>query len=1828
MTRSLWDSCATLEQHNNCLRAQQHATTAGCSSQLEEVNNAPPPADAAEREENAELEKRLMRLLLIDGQIDNHCGDLRAQSKPSPQNLLPVFLAYYRSESQRRNNKQHQRSLWADMKRCVDAPTGHEDQPPERGRDIREEQVVVQEEDWSGNPIGGSQDPPSSSAAAPLRRLRRDVVCSVCLVLLQHCAASLHRLYRIYTLVFPDATIEKAFTQHYHASQNTISIVMSISILLGTAGATILHGQKFFTSQTIALQTVSFLCGVIAVTIGLLTRSAGRRLRTLETANALCRCLVPSPSLNIGCCGDNNSSGTAALAALKKQQRIIVGCDVGPSSCRNPLDGRAAASCDAPAAEGDESVSNVSSHPQTVSDAVLVLRSIIREKPKDEVVDDAKSPTTGVLEPSPNLPMVQQCGLLSLYGCGLFLCMAIIESKNRCSLGSGEVLGRQTCTESIQFDGVIVGVLCGVALLAPLRFHLFAVVSTFIVTTLIWYREVPSVHSSSKELIASYSLVTVSTLVMILVALRYRERSARWQFALYWTMTHRASTMVKIRDRTLHMSDDGLHVRLATEAQVTRALRESGNAKSGGVWGRSGAVVVCAFSLQGYARWCSLRGPSDAVHVLLHVTEVLDAMRFAAKHRGCPPPTKYQTLGDLYIVMDDVESAVEENGGGGAACGNNNNSTSRSCSNNSDDPRRLYVQYALLCLAECNMRLLPLVNDPRSTVLDHAQFATKSHTSVEERAVRGSPQRAGNSASAAPSNIGLCLHAALDMGEGHRVFASRYRSMLAAGSCVEWCTDAVTTRRRGAPDRCVLGSRQQALLPSPACVVTDDISFASLGIKSSPSDDADKEARVFALEEFAVMGDALSASLFPRITAVVAETAVPVTSRIKPSSVAFSVAGAAPPQKQLEGVITLPAEYCTWLRTALFTRTLKFPLQHDSCLRRERPSFSSLTFISLSVPMEVRIQLLPSCVSRRLSADAVHETKSGGVGETSLNTEASSGTAAGSGTSVFDSSASEHNNHRLLCRHSTRTSRRKSAAAAGVTGASNTHEGEEPSLDAGQTSAAAQRTSSTPKFETSLLDSSDAFPVSGCNSTDDVILEGSHGGKANKKDCESSEQEHVMWVPSIVDEQQQLCCTEGQRRDVLVASRTVLKQSNSDESNNNSNNIISSLVESGAREEEYDDERVAAREPEGEVREDRAALFSAAGPPHQQMLVQRLLDVCFRRVHTQTVLASSIQSVAGSMMVTFMSCFIASLVQLFIGVIYLPREEAFQRASRSPVVWGSAGCGVAALGIVASWVIGNRRRLFGMQRCSERAARNMKVVFCAIQMFHSGLYMAAVFSAERGANVLGNGQLVWFYVLWVLSLLRYPRMWGPFGMCFLDAADAVAFLVFVLAFYPFRSRAFQGVNVFLFAVHLVYTPFIRFAVEAQLRDIFLTEVQLRCLSIVLDEDYRSLEVAVAALAPSAEVAKETIKGMRRMIHYHHAAAAVMDDEDSRDCSGEEDGVAAKMKNASGRLDEFLRRHTTINTNVGKRRRRQRRQDNLSETPTDAETTESGDDPIDHDADYAAMELLTTMFMTELRDVPFCILELRDRISSATTKDTGVDPAPPRVSSSTSHRFSQCGSQTAEVGTSCSTSRRVSAVIDWIAQQAADRYHKVSIVKRGVDCVLIAGHAQLVENGDGELVQAPGQTDAEAAQEMAALLREVSSEFVRHSECSQNSSSSHPRCCRAFAGLQWRVFADYGPLIGAVVGSAAPSYDLYGASMSAGLTWLRAEYVPWGCAAVTVRLRSLQELGAAAADCRGGDSRRTEQKESVSLWKHPELLPTRVHLLSAKGMLQRYELQEQ
>jgi hypothetical protein len=151
-------------------------------------------------------------------------------------------------------------------------------------------------------------------------------------------------------------------------------------------------------------------------------------------------------------------------------------------------------------------------------------------------------------------------------------------------------------------------------------------------------------------------------------------------------------------------------------------------------------------------------------------------------------------------------------------------------------------------------------------------------------------------------------------------------------------------------------------------------------------------------------------------------------------------------------------------------------------------------------------------------------------------------------------------------------------------------------------------------------------------------------------------------------------------------------------------------------------------------------------------------------------------------------------------------------------------------------------------------------VFTILFFLHAGCYCAAVFASPIGTSVLGNGQIVWMYVLFSISISR-PPWFGPVGMWTLDGVVSLSFLVHTLI-YPHPSRRLRLLNIVFNVFNLVSSFAFHVLLAHQSRAAFGVKEELRALQEDLTAKYLELEAVLKQITSSA-IASEMVERMQR-----------------------------------------------------------------------------------------------------------------------------------------------------------------------------------------------------------------------------------------------------------------------------------------------------------------------------------------------------------------------------
>ncbi|CUI14902.1 transmembrane protein, putative, partial [Bodo saltans] len=306
-----------------------------------------------------------------------------------------------------------------------------------------------------------------------------------------------------------------------------------------------------------------------------------------------------------------------------------------------------------------------------------------------------------------------------------------------------------SCIGSVQFDAAFVVIYTGAAILLNIRVKIFAPILLFMNLLFFMIRsipQIPGVPDLIPQIVGSYALVSFVQTILLIGVCYVRESSSRDYFETSQRLQFHTFRLSKLRNDT----ERDIEKFCPPDATV-------GVTEGHGLFRATKSGVVCVFSMNNLAAWNSVRCPIDAIETTNRFVEVLDGLRIVFDFK----PTKYDTVGDRYVVMDHLDMYYDV------------------VSDDSNIPMMTkevaeIVQhvfgFALLAVTECNLQLVPLLE--RDAFLPPGMGGELTHATCVETNKR-----------AFKHPLRLC--AAIEIGECACMYSPRTENIVVVGECYD-----------------------------------------------------------------------------------------------------------------------------------------------------------------------------------------------------------------------------------------------------------------------------------------------------------------------------------------------------------------------------------------------------------------------------------------------------------------------------------------------------------------------------------------------------------------------------------------------------------------------------------------------------------------------------------------------------------------------------------------------------------------------------------------------------------------------------------------------------------------------------------------------------------------------------------------------------------------------------------------------------------------------------------------------------------------------------------
>lgn len=893
-----------------------------------------------------------------------------------------------------------------------------------------------------------------------------------------------------------------------------------------------------------------------------------------------------------------------------------------------------------------------------------------------------------------------------------------------------------TCTGSVQFDAAFVVIYTGAAILLNIRVKIFAPILLCMNGAFFSIRsieQIPGVPTFVSEIVISYALVSLVQTCLCVAVVYVRESASRDYF----------ETSQRLQFHTLRLSK----LRNETERDIEKFCPPDaalGVTEGHGLFRITDAAVVCVFSMSGLASWNSLRCPIDCIEATNRFVEVLDGLRIVFDFK----PTKYDTVGDLYVVMDVLHGAS-------------------SSTTQQNDNANVVVQsmfgFALLAVAECNLKLIPLLN--RDAFLPPGGCG-------------GEMTHAGCVESRASNVVPLRLFAAVDSGRSACMYSPHTENIVVVGECYE-----------------------RALKSLTLCSLCDVKAVSGAVFHSSTSSQRDVDVHLDAHVQSCMVARSL----------VVGESACRIlcatikgASRSRLSTSTSTDMAAHQPNASGEFHARAPRGV-GHPSAATTTR-----VQHH-----EQPGLTNplraLSSSSGYVPSEPAadmhgVPLVWSPCSRFLFADlsASHTTWINLISKARRDSK----------PMRHDRLSTDFHLHWLLVLLADNMTHSTVAGGAQQLSVTLSSHGSSSNL------TVSKNERSHPQLQTPTGGGGAPMTVIDEQRMEDSKSHGMHASRSTTKGGEG----RVDDAPTG-------------RRDAPVTN--------------------TATYEGGA-----------------------ASVTSTTGPTTHEG------DIEFRMIPTFTFLTADIEDEyqlwsrgplqLNLLLVSFAGCTAASIILVCICALY--GVTNVDRQFDSPMTWAVVSCVCGSIGLGWSFLRWCQLRsrlehqpstIIGASTVGSPAERAiLSLLYHALAV----CYCATIFVSPQGSSALGNGQLLWYYALFGVSMSR-PQWYGPLTMWFLDVLVALAFLT-IWSLFPYRTADIRTTHVFLISAGAVYSVCVRYVMENAKRSAFVTELNVWILQEKLNDEYDAMQAALKHIAPRF-VGDEIVQALRQHHICHPDAYGVM-----------------------------------------------------------------------------------------------------------------------------------------------------------------------------------------------------------------------------------------------------------------------------------------------------------------------------------------------------------------
>jgi hypothetical protein len=920
--------------------------------------------------------------------------------------------------------------------------------------------------------------------------------------------------------------------------------------------------------------------------------------------------------------------------------------------------------------------------------------------------------------------------------CAATLCFSIslYLGKQNCIRGvnvSPEAI-LDTCTGSVQFDAAFVVIYTGAAILLNIRVKLFCpilLLMNIIFFTLRSIPEIPGVPTLVPEIVASYAMVSFVQTCLCVGMVYVRESTSRDYF----------ETSQRLQFHTLRLSK----LRNETERDITRFCppeAAKGVAEGHGLFQYTKSAVVCVLSINGLAAWNSLRCPMDGIEATNRFVEVLDGLRIVFDFK----PTKYDTIGDRYVVMDSIDM---------------------SRSQQQVEVVQNIFGFALLAVAECNLQLVPLLK--RDAFLPPGQGGDLTHTTCVE--------------CRDPLPLRLC--AAVELGSCACMYCPKTENVVVVGECYDRALQTlkicnVCSAEHVSSTLFRFLHEDGGMNPSHAqsCEIARSIAVGSTVCDLLSSTMESNSSLAASQQRSQHSGGGSPMRNHAHLNFAEPNSVMRLPPVVNPLVGPLASSGYAPSEPlEMNGIPLLLSEcnsFCfadlslshtTWINLTSKVRRDAKPMRHDN--------------------LAVNLHLQWVLVLVRWDEPKLSTTPA---------------------TTTTTSTMIGNNNN-------------------------NNHHGEVPSPTPHQ-----QPPASASASQSKLAASSSAVLMQASGSTLGQGTGGVASYAADQAAAAANASSSGATHPSL------LAGSGVGGDDAHFAADAPTSTAKGDAGHftehSNPNGLDDSSSSGG-----------------GDIRWHMFPTFSFTVPD----------------IENEYQLWSRGPIQFHMLLVSFAGC--AAACAVLIGICAMYRVTEMDAFDANPMPWAILSWIAATCGLVWSC------RLYLTQRRTTTTTapvgtRLERLVLTFLFYAQAALYTAAVMVSPQGSSALGNGQLLWIYALFGISMSR-PQWYGPLTMWTLDALTAAAFLV-LWALYPYRTSDIKTTHLFLIGAAVIYPLAVRYVMETAKRSAFVTELRVWVLQEKLNTEYDLMQVALQHIAPNF-IGDEIVQALRQHHICHPDAYGVM-----------------------------------------------------------------------------------------------------------------------------------------------------------------------------------------------------------------------------------------------------------------------------------------------------------------------------------------------------------------